>query len=164
MDQIITTKNNYDMQTLMNIVGQSAMTTNQISQQIGIVVNSVNTMKGEINTIKEDMFQLKYNEEVTTTQQENIIESARNRVSYILNYDNEEISKYFRTFIQRLYSDTRRCAGLGSKISRTKKGDYQRVIDYIEAWIPECGCAELKIEADTRAEARRKAKEAGYNV
>ncbi len=85
MEKIITTKNdNYDMQMLMNIVGQSAMTTNQISQQIGIVVNSVNTMKVEINTIKEDMFQLKYNEEVTTTQQENIIEAARNRVSYIL--------------------------------------------------------------------------------
>lgn len=43
------------------------------------------------------------------------------------------------------------------------KGDYQRVIDYIEAWIPKCGCAELKLEADKRAESRRKAKGMGYN-
>lgn len=155
--------NNYDMQTFMNIVGQNAMTTTQISQQLGIVANSINDVKSDINTLKGDMTQLKLNEEITTTQQETINELARKRVCYILNYNNDDIYRYMRIFIQRLYADTRSHAGLGSKVSRTKKGDYQRVIDYIEAWIPKCGCAELKLEADKRAESRRKAKEMDYD-
>ena len=59
--------NNYDMQTLMNIVGQNAMTTSQISQQLGIVTNSINAVRSDIDTLKGDMTQLKLNEEITTT-------------------------------------------------------------------------------------------------
>lgn len=154
---------NYDMQSLMNIVGQSATTTNQLAQQMGLIANSVNILKTDMSEIKEDLAQLKLNEEVTTTQQETILEIAKGKICSILGYDDDEIHKYFRTFIGRLYSDARSYAGLGSKISRTKKGDYQRVIDYIEAWEPKCGCGELKEKADRRAESRRRAKEQGYD-
>lgn len=44
--------NNYDMQTLMNIVGQNAITTTQISQQLGIVTNSINAVRSDIDTLK----------------------------------------------------------------------------------------------------------------
>lgn len=86
METMINSKvnNNYDMQTLMNIVGQNAMTTTQISQQLGIVTNSINAVRSDIDTLKGDMIQLKLNEEITTTQQETIIESARKRICYIL--------------------------------------------------------------------------------
>lgn len=53
-------------------------------------------------------------------------------------------------------------AGLGSKVARTKKCDYQRCIDYIESWIPSCGCAALRTKADANAKARREARELGY--
>ena len=82
----------------------------------------------------------------------------------LLNNDTNEIDKYFKVLVQKIYADAHKYAGLGSRISRTKKGNYQVVIDYINDWYPECGCAELKIETDARAETRRKAKEAGYNV
>lgn len=74
----------------------------------------------------------------------------------------EEQEKYFKIFIQRLCKDTRKNAGLGSKISRTHKRDYQRCIDHIEAWIPSCGCAELRAKADANAKARLEAKKLGY--
>lgn len=122
METMINSKvnNNYDMQTLMNIVGQNAMTTTQISQQLGIVTNSINAVRSDIDTLKGDMIQLKLNEEITTTQQETIIESARKRICYILSYNTDDISKYMKIFIQRLYADTRSHAGLGNKIARTK--------------------------------------------
>ena len=82
----------------------------------------------------------------------------------IIGGDAFEIKKYFRIFVMRLYTDARKYAGLGSKISRTRKGDFQRCINYIEAWIPSCGCAKLKSEADEKAEAKRKAKSLGYDV
>ena len=156
------TNGNFDMQQLMNITGQTAMNLNNMSKQLGVVASAVNSLTDDVNTIKDDIFQLKMNEEITTTQQETIIELARKRVLEIIGDDPIEVKKYFKIFIQRLYKDTRQNAGLGSKIARTKKCDYQRCIDYIEAWIPSCGCAELRAKADANAKARLEAKKLGY--
>ena len=156
------TNEKFDMQQLMNITGQTAMNLNNMSKQLGIVASAVNSLTDDVSTIKDDIFQLKMNEEITTTQQETIIELARKRVLEIIGDDPLEVKKYFKIFIQRLYKDTRQNAGLGSKIARTKKCDYQRCIDYIEAWIPSCGCAELRAKADANAKARLEAKTLGY--
>ena len=86
------------------------------------------------------------------------------RVLEIIGDDSLEVQKYFRIFVQRLYKETRQNAGLGSKISRTKKCDYQRCINYIEAWIPSCGCSALRAKADSNAKARLEAKKLGYVV
>ena len=153
---------NFDMQQLMNITGQTAMNVNNISRQLGVVAMAVNTLTDDVNSMKEDIFQLKENEEITTTQQEMINELAKKRVLEIIGNDPLEIKKYFRIFVQRLYKDTRQNAGLGSKIARTKKCDYQRCVDYMEAWIPGCGCAELRAKADANAKARLEARKLGY--
>lgn len=129
---------------------------------IGGLSNTVNDIGKDVGRLGTEIDKLKLNEEVTTTQQETIIEAARKRVCEILGSDEFEQKKYFKIFVQKLYGDTRKNAGLGSKIARTRKGDFQRCIDYIESWIPSCGCAELRNRADKRAEARRKAKELGY--
>jgi hypothetical protein len=129
---------------------------------LGGLSNTVKTMDEKMSTISDDIEQLKMNEEITTTQQETIIELARKRVLEIIGDDPLEVKKYFKIFIQRLYKDTRQNAGLGSKIARTKKCDYQRCIDYIEAWIPSCGCASLRAKADANAKARLEAKKLGY--
>lgn len=131
-------------------------------QLLGGLSNTVDVLDKKMTDIGNDIDQLKLNEEVTTTQQEIIVESAQKRVVEIIGDDPLEREKYFKIFIKRLYKDTRQCAGLGSKIARTRKGDYQRCIDYIEAWIPSCGCAELRARADEYAKARLEAKKLGY--
>lgn len=156
------TNGNFDMQQLMNITGQTAMNLNNMSKQLGVVATAVNSLTDDVNSIKDDIIQLKENEEITTTQQEMIVELAKKRIIIIIGNDPLEIQKYFRIFILCLYKDARKNAGLGSKIARTKKCDYQRCIDYIEAWFPGCGCAELRAKADANAKARREAKELGY--
>lgn len=153
---------NFDLQQLMNITGQTAMNLNYMGKQLGVIASTVNSMTDDINSLKEDMVQLKENEEITTTQQEMIMHSARKRVLEIIGNDAYEIAKYMRIFIQSLYKDARMEAGLGSKISRTKKCNYQRCIDYIEAWIPSGGCSSLKARADENAKARVKARQLGY--
>ena len=102
------------------------------------------------------------NEEITTEQSETLRECAEKRVVEILGNDALERKKYFTIFVRRLYKDTKSNAGLGSKIDRTRKGNFQRCIDYIEAWIPSCGCAELRAKADANAKARLEARELGY--
>ena len=157
-----TTNENIDLKQIENIVGQTAMNVNGISKQMGIIATAVDSMRTDIGGLKDRMDYLELNEEITTTQQETIIELARKRVLEIIGDDPLEVKKYFIIFIQRLYKDTRQNAGLGSKIARTKKCDYQRCIDYIEAWIPSCGCAELRAKADANAKARLEAKKLGY--
>lgn len=153
---------NFDIQQLMNVVGQSAMTTNQISNQLGIISTAVTGLKSDVYSLCNRMDSLELNEEVTTTQQEVIIETAKKRVCEVLGFNDSDISKYIRTFIQKLYSDARSYAGMGSKISRTKKADYQRVVDYVGAWNPRCGVTELKNIADKRAKSRLEAKMLRY--
>ena len=116
----------------------------------------------KVETFSNDIKQLKLNEEVTTTQQETLTETAKKRVLEILGNDPLEHKKYFKIFIQRLYRDARKNAGLGFKIAHTRKDDFQRCIDYMEALVPECGCAELRAKADINAKARMEEKMFGY--
>lgn len=163
-------------ENIMDALGKTAELTRANSENTAIVLAKLNAQETLINGLSntvsgisetmaglsDDINQLKLNEEVTTTQQEIIVESAQKRVVEIIGDDPLEREKYFKIFIQRLYKDTRQSAGLGSKIARTRKGDYQRCIDYIEAWIPSCGCAELRAKADANAKARLEAKKLGY--
>ena len=51
---------------------------------------------------------------------------------------------YFKRFIGRLYTEAKKEGGLGNTITRTHKGDYPRVINYIEAWSPHEGVVTFK--------------------
>lgn len=165
---------NYD--EIMELIGRTVELTNRNSEDTSVIIDKLNkqdrllnglshtvsNMEESLGYVGNEIEQLKMNEEVTTTQQEILVETAQKRVCEILGNDPLEREKYFMIFIKRLYKDTRQNAGLGSKIARTKKGDYQRCIDFMEAWIPSCGCAELRSKADAYAKARLEATKLGY--
>lgn len=167
---------NSTMVEIMNALSKTADISLRNTESTAVVLkrleNNEDLMRGlsttmdrvstDLTGVKGEIENLKLNEEVTTTQQETIIETATKRIVEILGNEPLERQKYFRIFIGKLYKDTRQSAGLGSKIARTKKGDFQRVIDHMEAWIPKCGCIELKNKADRNAEARKIAKQEGY--
>ena len=153
---------NFGLQTIVNLIGSNALTTNQLSKQMGVVITNIDELRSDMNGVKNDIEELKYNTEVTSEQAKKINSLARKRVFEILGEDGCEIAKYYRTFIMRCYHDCRNEAGLGHCISATKKGDYQRVLNYIDAWIPKSGIAHLKNEIDERAKYRREAKNLGY--
>ena len=167
MNEITNYKNNnenFDMQQLMNITGQTAMNINNMSRQLGIVASAVDNIRTDVDGLTGRMDRLEQKEEITTEQAATINRAVRKRVGEILGNNEEDLVKYRRIFSARLYGDARKCAGLGNTYPATKKENFQRVIDYIEAWIPSCGCVELKKKADSQAEARRNAKEHGYTV
>lgn len=161
---------------IMDLIGKTVEITKDNSESTAIVLKKlqsqerilggltrvVDDIDNKVESLSDDIDQLKLNEEVTTTQQEVIVEAAQKRIVEIIGNDPLERTKYFRIFISRLYRDARQKAGLGSKIARTRKGDFQRCIDFIEAWIPSCGCAELRAKADANAKARLEARQLGY--
>ena len=147
---------------IANMMGQNAMTTQNINKQLGIVSSSVNAMGERVNNLDERMYQIENHEEVTTEMCETIGVAAKSRIYEILGNDELERVKYYRTFIKRLWADAKRYGGCGHKIATTKKCNFQRVLDFIDAWSPSGGALKLKREIDRRAEAKRIAKVNGY--
>lgn len=169
---------NMEYTELMTIIGESAKLARTNTENVSVVLaelksqrtllngmsNVLNDHSDAIAQIQERQTQYELREEVTTEQETTIRNAAAKRVYEIIGNDVLDTQKYFRTFISRLYSDLRKNAGLGSSVSKTQKGNFQRCIDYIEAWTPGCGCAPLKMYVDENAKARMKARESGYVV
>lgn len=151
---------------IMTVMSQVVKVSSENTANISLLSNEVNEfrheMKNDMKILKNDINELKYNEEITTTQKNKIKSAAKVRVYEIIGTDRLDKAKYYKTFISRLYSNAKKYASMGSKIEETRKGDYQRVMNYIESWTPTQGIENLKREIDLNAEAKREAKELGY--
>lgn len=155
--------NNFDIQTLMNIVGQTSMSVQGVAQQLGIVATEVTNLRSSYNNLESRMEQLELNEEVTSDMKTRIHNAANARIKILLGEkDTVEYAKYSRGFYGMLWTDSKANGGVGNKIEQTKKRDYQRVLDYIDSWIPSCGVSTLKKYIDERAKAKKIAREQGY--
>lgn len=153
---------NFDMQELKNMTGQTLMSVNNLASQMGVLAGAVNGLKTDVYGIKDRLDTLEQQEEVKTEQATMINLTAQKRIYEILQTKDDQ-AKYYRKFIAKLYSDSRKYAGMGNQYQTTKKCNYQRVIDYMESWRPSCGIAEFKRQCDEKAKAKRKAKELGYD-
>lgn len=138
--------NNFDMQTLMNIVGQNAMTTQSINQQLGLVVTKVDNIEVKCNNLADEVFQIKNNTEITTAQCVQMSTAVSRRVYQL--YPSISDKKYHRTAFKRCYSEMQRFHGMGRPYSTTPKCMYQKVINAIEAWIPIGGIEKLRADVD----------------
>lgn len=137
----------------------------RLEQQETLIRGLSNTtldIREDVTKLEDRITAVEMHEEITTEQKQVILDSVHRRIRDILGNDPDELAKYRRAFTAALWSDAKRYAGVGSKFEQTKKENYQRAIDYIEAWIPPLGCGKLKTKIDERAAARRRAKTLGY--
>lgn len=126
---------NYTPRTLDEIMS------NDLSHQMDLTVSTIVAMKDNMTDMRNTIEVLKNYEEITTDQANKIVKAARYRVISLLGeYD----KRYFGRFVRRLYSDAKKSGLLGNTINRTHKGDYPRVINYIESWIPQEGIFAFK--------------------
>jgi len=135
---------------------------NSQRQSLSGLLNQMGNMSGKVDDLNDRMDVLELQEEIKDEQRMQLINSAKSRIIEILGNDFIDQSKYFRGFIARLWSDAKQYGGVGSKIATTRKENYQRAINYIEAWIPYGGVSGLKRELDKKAEEKRIVKALGY--
>ena len=133
-------------------------------EKLNLVTTAISSIQDKMNHQSNRLDQLELNEEIKSEQEIIIRNTAKKRVFEIIGDNILDYQKYFKTFISKLYTDARKEAGLGSRIATTRKGDYQRVINYIEAWVPKKGCSGLKEEVDNKAAAKREAEALGYTA
>lgn len=153
----------FDMQQLMNLCGQNMMTVNNLSRQMGLVANKVDSLDKCMTMLVDRVDGIELRSEIDSDQEERLRETVNKRVYEILHYDPLEIAKYSRRFFSRCWSDAKRDAGVAASYKATKKENYQRAIDYIEAWFPREGCTAFKDKIDEAAKAKRKALDEGYS-
>ena len=153
----------FDMQQLMNLCGQNMMTVNNLSRQMGLVANKVDSLDKCMTMLVDRVDGIELRSEIDSDQEERLRETVNKRVYEILHYDPLEIAKYSRRFFSRCWSDAKRDAGVAASYKATKKENYQRAIDYIEAWFPREGCAAFKDKIDEAAKVKRKALDEGYS-
>ena len=137
---------NFDMQTLMNIVGQNAITTRSINQQLGLVVTKVENIESKCNNLEDEIFQIKNNTEITTAQCVQMSTAVARRVYQLFPTTSDK--KYRHTTFKRCYSEMQRYHGMGRPYFTTPKCMYQKVINSIEAWVPIGGVDKLRTDVD----------------
>ena len=170
---------NFDLQQLMNLMGQQAMNVNAMfkhvnamSQQLGIVAEDVKVMKSEFQEVKNEVNSMKENERITHAQANQIKAYAGKRVFSFLslpekrsewtNEDYLKYRKYSSGVYGCLYREVKRKGHLENPLSETKKCNFQSALDDIEAWSPASGKSELFAEIDKKAVANKTAREMGY--
>jgi vacuolar-type H+-ATPase subunit I/STV1 len=176
MNEVMMSNNNFDINGIMSVLSQTvpivksnaestAVMMKELDlakQAIGGLVSKVNEIGDGMTVITDRMNNLEQNEEITETQAETLNRKIKKRIAEILGFNQDDIAKYFRPFIFACYKDMRQYHGMAGSYRRTKKRDYQRIIDQVEAWIPSEGIMKLKEKIDKRAEANRKAIQEGY--
>jgi len=157
-----------DISQLLQITQNTAMSVNAQSQQMGLVLSTVEGLKQDVGSIKQEMDVLKRETTVTRIQANHIQSAIHSRVAELLKlkFDGGKVAvgsigtdaKYRGGFISRCYTDARRKSKLGTPYYATLRCDYNEVMEYIEAWEPEVsgGKEGYKRYLDIRREEREK--------
>ena len=158
----------FDMNQLLQITQNTAMSVNAQSKQMGLILGTVEELKQDVGEIKNEMEVLKHETTVTRFQANRIQSAIHTRVAEILKleFDGGKVAdgsiktdaKYRGGFISRCYTDARRKSKLGTPYYATLRCDFNEVIEYVAAWVPEVsgGVDGYKRYLDIRREERQK--------
>ncbi len=160
--------NDMDMNALLKITQNTAMSVSGLAEQMGLVVNRVNENTKRIITLEDRMSRHERTETITRAECRRIRKAVMSRVNKVLEIEfeggkvaDDSIKTdvlYRGGFISRCYTDAKNHSKMGESYSETLKVDFDEVMKYIEAWKPE---VEGEVEGykhylDVRREERQK--------
>ena len=157
-----------DMNTLLKVTQNTAMSVNGLAEQMGLVVNRVNENTQRIIALEDRMTSHERTETINRAQARRIKKSVIERVNKVLDikYEGGKVADecvrvdvlYRGGFISRCYTDAKNHSKMGGSYTETLKVDFDEVIEYIDAWKPEVegGVEGYKHYLDIRREEREK--------
>jgi len=159
---------NMDMNALLKVTQNTAMSVSGLAEQMGLVVNRVNENTQRIVALEDRMTSHERTETINRAQARRIKKSVIERVNTLLGikYEGGKVADecvkvdvlYRGGFISRCYTDAKNHSKMGGSYTETLKVDFDEVIEYIDAWKPEVeGSIEgYKHYLDIRREERQK--------
>lgn len=157
-----------DAMELMDVVKQTAFNVAGISEQMGILTNSVRELKLEqakqarsIEAMDNRMQNYEDRIRCERSMAQNLRNSIHKRVQELLGIEYKDgiitdaegllNDKYYRPgFISRLYADARKDSKLGTPYYETYQRDYEEVLGFIGRWVPPTGVDGYKRYLDKR--------------
>ena len=132
---------------LLEVVKQSAFNISAIGQQLGLIVPIVQKLDTKVNEIEGRMHHYEDSLRITRSQGKQIKRAVIARVSELLGIvfeggrvadESIEVDRRYRGgFISRCYVDAKRNGVMAECYWETPRGDYEKCMEYIEAWYPE---------------------------
>ena len=164
--------NDKDPNGLTKLMERATMNIIGLSKQMGIMNETVEEIKGDMSELRAEMADVKADVKglqddqfVDLIKADNIRKSAQSRVAELLEIEFDErggvtdesrynYTHYYSKFISRLHCDARNAGLEGPRIYATPRKTYQKLIDYINDWVPMRGVDGLKSYYDGLETAR----------
>ena len=152
----------------MKLMRLAAMNINGLSQQMGLISDRMDMIVGRIDGHNNRLDILEHNTTINRAESKRLSKAVRSRVNYLLKIEFEgghvadssiTVDQLYRgPFISRCYTDAKNHSKMGDSYPETLKVDFNEVLEYIEAWVPEVdgGVEGYKRYLDIRREERKK--------
>lgn len=157
-----------NMNELLQVTQNTAMSVSSISEQMGLVVSRVNQNTKRIIALEDRITSHERTEVVNRAQANRLHEAIQSRATFLLGIEFEggvvsddsvpDEVRYRSAFINKCHVDARRHSKLGKPYYATLKVDFDETLAYIESWVPEVtgGTEGYKHYLDVRREERMK--------
>lgn len=126
---------------------ENALATQGMLKSLGIVLERVDKHNTEIKEIKDDVVQLKFNEEITDSQVSVITTAVKSLATEAVGYP----SHLYRLAIHDIYSHLKGHWRMGAKVRTTTKGNYDSVMQGIDLYEPNVEKLEERYQANLKA-------------
>ena len=135
------------MQEVLKLAASNASTAESIVNSLGMILNKVDHHENDIKEIKEDVEQLKFNEEINDSQAGVITKGVRKLAREVVGYP----SPLYRLAIADIYSHLKTHWRMGNKVRTTSKGNYKSVIEGLNSYKPNLEELEKRHKANLEA-------------
>ena len=154
------------MEQVLESLKLSAMTSQRVSEQMGLLVSKVNQHEDKLQRLEDRQNYYENNMRITRSQGKQLKRAIQGRVNDLLKIRREggvvapecieTDMKYRGGFIARCYTDAKHSGVMAECYWETPRGDYDKCMEYIEAWVPQVdgGTEKYKEYLDIRREER----------
>ena len=122
-----------DIGALLQITQNTAMSTNALSQQMGLIAHQVNENAQEIVVLKERMTTHERTVTLTNYQAKEMFNAVQSVVRERVGYP----SPYFGAFCRKCWSDAKKHSKVAQTYQFTLQVDFDECMGYIGSWYPE---------------------------
>lgn len=121
-----------ELNQLMEVSKNNVQAVSSLIKSVGDLQHQFSKTSQKLKDIEEDVYQLKFNEEITDSQAGIITSMVKQLAKDTTGYP----SPMYRYVIRDIYKHlTERC-GMGNKVRTTKKGQFETVLEGIRNYKP----------------------------
>ena len=157
------TMNIIDMQELLRITQNTAMNTSNLSEQMGLLSMTATEHDQRITALETWKDRHILTETVSHPEYDNIYNAVHNRAKYLLGLRYDENGyildecrpirdKYYGKLVSKIWSDSKRKSRVARSYRDTLKRDYDEVISYLDAYVPDGGMQAFREYVDKKAD------------